>query len=216
MQSNNSLYSALIDKKLIPVIKITDPDLSEPLADALITGGLSVAEVTFRTDCAAEAISRMKSSRPGMYVGAGTVLSTSQVDEAVAAGADFIVSPGFDPAVVSRAQERGLPVVPGCVTPSEISAAIALGITTVKFFPAEAFGGAKTIKALSAPFSGVSFIPTGGIDNSNIREYTALPCVLAVGGSYMATEKLISSRAWGEIAARTRAAVSAANGRMNV
>ncbi len=216
MKTNDYLYSALIDKKLVPVIKITDADLSESLADALITGGLSVAEVTFRTDCAAEVISRMKSSRPGMFVGAGTVLTVAQVDEAADAGADFIVSPGFDPAVVTRAQERGLPAVPGCVTPSEITAALSLGVTTVKFFPAEAFGGAKTIKALSAPFADVSFIPTGGIDTHNIREYTVLPCVLAVGGSFMATEKLITSRAWDEIAARTRAAVAAANGHMNV
>ncbi len=209
MKTNDSMYSALIDKKLVPVIKISDPDSSEQLADALITGGLSVAEVTFRTDCAAEVISRMKNSRPGMFVGAGTVLSASQVDEAVAAGADFIVSPGFDADVVRRCQQVGVPVAPGCVTPSEIMAALSLGITTVKFFPASAFGGAATIKALSAPFADVSFIPTGGIDMHNLREYTSLPCVLAVGGSFMATEKLIASKVWGEIAARTRSALSA-------
>ncbi len=209
MNTNNSLYSLLIDKKLIPVIKITNPDISEHLADALITGGLSVAEVTFRTDCAAEAISRMKNSRPGMFVGAGTVLSVSQVDEAVAAGADFIVSPGFDADVVRHCQKVGIPVVPGCVTPSEITAAISLGLSIVKFFPASAFGGAATIKALSAPFSGISFIPTGGIDMHNLREYTTLPYVLAVGGSFMATEKLISAQAWDEIAARTRTALAA-------
>ncbi len=209
MKSNDSLYSTLIDKKLVPVIKITDPNSSENLADALITGGLSVAEVTFRTDCAAEAISRMKNSRPGMFVGAGTVLTTSQVDEAVAAGADFIVSPGFDADVVRHCQKVGVAVVPGCVTPSEIMAAISLGLSTVKFFPAAAFGGAATIKALSAPFPGISFIPTGGIDMRNLREYTSLPCVLAVGGSFMATEKLISAKAWDEIAARTRSALAA-------
>ena len=209
MKTNDSMYSALTDKKLVPVIKISDPDSSEQLADALITGGLSVAEVTFRTDCAAEVIARMKNSRPGMFVGAGTVLSAAQVDDAVAAGADFIVSPGFDAEIVARCQKVGVPVVPGCVTPSEIMAALSLGLSIVKFFPAAAFGGAATIRALSAPFPGVSFIPTGGIDMSNLREYTSLPCVLAVGGSFMATEKLIASKAWGEIAARTRAALAA-------
>lgn len=216
MKSNDSLYSALTEKKIIPVIKITDPDNSEQLADALITGGLSVAEVTFRTDCAAEVIMRMKNSRPGMYVGAGTVLATAQVDAAVNAGADFIVAPGFDADIVRHCQKVGIPIVPGCVTPSEITAAISLGLSIVKFFPASSFGGAATIKALSAPFSGISFIPTGGIDTQNIREYTALPCVLAVGGSFMATEKLISSHAWDEIAARTRAAVAAACGAVNI
>ena len=189
MKTNDSMYSALIDKKLVPVIKISDPNSSEQLADALITGGLSVAEVTFRTDCAAEVISRMKNSRPGMFVGAGTVLSPSQVDDAVAAGADFIVSPGFDAEIVTRCQKVGVPVVPGCVTPSEIMAALSLGVSTVKFFPAAAFGGAATMH--------------------NLREYTSLPCVLAVGGSFMASEKLIASKAWGEIAARTRAALAA-------
>ena len=212
MKTNDSLYASLTDKKIVPVIKITDPGNSEHLADALITGGLSVAEVTFRTDCAAEAISRMNSSRPGMYVGAGTVLTTAQVDDAVAAGADFIVSPGLDAEVVRHCQKVGVPVVPGCVTPTEITEAISLGLSIVKFFPASAFGGAATIKALSAPFSGIRFIPTGGIDTRNMREYLSLPCVLAVGGSFMATEKLISAHAWDEIAAITRNAMSIACG----
>lgn len=212
MQSNNSLYASLTDKKIIPVLKVTDPNNSEHLADALITGGLFVAEVTFRTDCAAEVIERMKNSRPGMYVGAGTVLTTAQVDDAVAAGADFIVSPGIDADIVHHCQKKGVAVVPGCVTPSEITLAISLGLSIVKFFPASAFGGASTIKALSAPFSGITFVPTGGIDLSNMREYLSLPCVLAIGGSFMATEKLISSHAWDEIAARTRQAMSIACG----
>ena len=210
MTRNDSLYSTLIDKRLIPVIKITDADNSEALADALVTGGLSVAEVTFRTSCASEVIARMKHSRPGMFVGAGTVLSVSQVDDAVHAGADFIVAPGFDRAVVERSLELGVPVVPGCVTPSEISAALSMGLSTVKFFPASSFGGAATIKALSAPFPGLNFIPTGGIDMHNLREYTSMECVLAVGGSFMATEKLIEAQAWDEIAARTRAAITEA------
>lgn len=216
MQSNDSLYASLTDKKIIPVVKITDPDNSEHLADALITGGLSVAEVTFRTDCAAEVISRMKNSRPGMYVGAGTVLTTSQVDDALSAGADFIVSPGLDADVVRRCQKAGVPVVPGCVTPTEITEAISLGLSTVKFFPASAYGGSATIKALSAPFPGIKFIPTGGVDLSNMRDYLSLSCVLAVGGSFMATEKLISSHAWDEIAALTRNAMAAASGIHNV
>lgn len=216
MQKNDSLYASLTDKKIVPVLKVADPNNSEQLADALTTGGLSVAEVTFRTDCAAEVIERMKNSRPGMYVGAGTVLTTAQVDDAKAAGADFIVSPGFDADVVLHCQKVGIAVVPGCVTPTEIQAAISLGISIVKFFPASAFGGAATIKALSAPFSGISFIPTGGIDLSNMKEYLSLPCVLAIGGSFMATEKLISAHAWDEIAARTRSAMSAACGIHNV
>ena len=210
MTRNDSLYSTLIDKKLVPVIKIADADDSEALADALVTGGLSVAEVTFRTACAAEAIGRMKNSRPGMFVGAGTVLRAAQVDEAVHAGADFIVSPGFDRGVVERCIELGVPVVPGCITPTEIGYAVSYGLQTVKFFPASQFGGPATLKALSAPFQGISFIPTGGIDMSNLRSYTSLQCVLAVGGSFMASEKLIAQKAWGEIAARTRAAITEA------
>ena len=216
MSTKDLMISALVEKKLVPVIKITDPDNSEHLADALITGGLSVAEITFRTDCAPEVISRMKHSRPGMYVGAGTVLTKEQVDAAVDAGADFIVAPGFDPEIVLHCQKRNVPVVPGCVTPTEITAAINLGLQTLKFFPASVYGGAAAIKALSAPFPGVRFIPTGGIDVHNMREYTSLPCVLAVGGSFMATESLISSHAWDEIAARTRTAVAAALGAVSI
>ncbi len=209
VKTNDSLYSALVDKKLVPVIKISDPDSSEQLADALITGGLSVAEVTFRTGCAAEVISRMKNSRPGMFVGAGTVLTVAQAEAAVSAGADFIVSPGLDADVVRYCQKAAVPVVPGCVTPTEITAALALGLSTVKFFPASSFGGAAAVKALSAPFPDVAFIPTGGIDMRNLRDYTSLGCVLAVGGSFMATEKLIADKAWDEIAARTRSALAA-------
>ena len=210
MTRNDSLYATLLDKRLIPVIKISDADDAEALADALVTGGLSVAEVTFRTSCAGEVITRMKDSRPGMFVGAGTVLSSVQVDEAVNAGADFIVSPGFDRGVVEHCIELNVPVVPGCVTPSEIMAAISLGLSTVRFFPASVYGGTSALKALSAPFPGISFIPTGGIDMQNLRQYTSMACVLAVGGSFMASEKLIAARAWDEIAARTRAAITEA------
>ena len=172
------------DNRIIPVVVINRADRTEALGEALVAGGIPIAEVTFRTDAAPEAIRRM-SANADLLVGAGTVLSVAQVDQAVDAGARFIVSPGFSAAVVKRAQHHGLPVFPGAVTPSEIMAALDLGLTTLKFFPANIYGGPAAIKALGAPFQQVRFIPTGGVSAGNLAEYLALPNVAAVGGSWM-------------------------------
>ncbi|MFZ0529772.1 MAG: bifunctional 4-hydroxy-2-oxoglutarate aldolase/2-dehydro-3-deoxy-phosphogluconate aldolase [Propionicimonas sp.] len=172
------------DTRIVPVVVINRADRAEALGEALVAGGIPVAEVTFRTSAAAAAIRRM-ATNPQLLVGAGTVLTPSQVDQAMMAGAQFIVSPGFSVAVVRRAQEHGLPVFPGAVTPTEIMAALDLGLTTVKFFPANVYGGAGALKALGAPFPQVRFIPTGGVSIDNLAGYLSLPNVAAVGGSWM-------------------------------
>lgn len=172
------------DSRIVPVVVINQADRAEALGEALVAGGIPVAEVTFRTSAAPEAIRRM-STNLDLLVGAGTVLTVEQVDEAVAAGAQFIVSPGFSAAVVRRAQQHGLPVFPGAVTPTEIMAALDLGLTTLKFFPAGMFGGAAALTALGAPFPQVRFIPTGGVSVDNLAVYLSLPNVTAVGGSWM-------------------------------
>jgi 2-dehydro-3-deoxyphosphogluconate aldolase/(4S)-4-hydroxy-2-oxoglutarate aldolase len=177
--------------KLVPVVAIHDAAHSQDLADALIAGGLPCAEITFRTAAAADAIGKM-ASRGDLLVGAGTVLSTDQVKIAMDAGASFIVSPGLNPDVVSYCLEQGIPVTPGVATPSDIEAGLKLGLKVLKYFPAEAFGGLKTLKAISAPYGEVSFIPTGGINAANVCEYLAHPKVMACGGSWMVTSALIA------------------------
>ncbi|MBB1517090.1 bifunctional 4-hydroxy-2-oxoglutarate aldolase/2-dehydro-3-deoxy-phosphogluconate aldolase [Tessaracoccus sp. MC1679] len=180
------------DNRIIPVVVINQADRAESLGEALVAGGIPIAEVTFRTDAAPQAIRRM-SANADLLVGAGTVLSVSQVDQAVDAGAQFIVSPGFSAAVVRRAQHHGLPVFPGAVTPSEIMAALDLGLTTLKFFPAGVYGGAPAFKALGAPFPQVRFIPTGGVAMGNLADFLTLPNVAAVGGSWMVPANLVDA-----------------------
>ncbi|MDR1891772.1 MAG: bifunctional 4-hydroxy-2-oxoglutarate aldolase/2-dehydro-3-deoxy-phosphogluconate aldolase [Oscillospiraceae bacterium] len=170
---------------VVPVIKLDSPDQALPLAEALVSGGLPVAEVTFRTDAAQESIQILSDEAPDILVGAGTVINTEQLERAYTAGAKFIVSPGFSRAVVERSLALGLPVFPGCATPSEIIAALDMGLETVKFFPAENYGGLKTIKALAAAFPQVKFIPTGGVSPANLAEYLSCPKILACGGSWM-------------------------------
>ncbi len=173
---------------IVPVIVLDDPDLARPLADALTEGGLPCAEVTFRTACAADALQQMaQDSR--LVLGAGTVLTVEQVDTAVKAGATYIVTPGYSRAVVRACQERGIPVIPGVATPTEIQMALQDGLTLVKFFPAEAIGGTRALSAMAAPFPELRFIPTGGISPDNLEDYLALPSVLAVGGSWMASAR---------------------------
>lgn len=195
--------------RILPVVVLDAARDAAPLADALLRGGLRSAEVTFRTDAAAEAI-RVMSERPDLLVGAGTVLTPDQVDRAVEAGARFVVTPGFSPAVVRRCQELGVPVFPGVATGTEIQMALDAGLDTVKFFPAEQLGGVGMIKALAAPFRSVRFIPTGGVNTANLADYLALPAVLAVGGTWMVAPDLIAAGRWDEVAARTAAAVEAA------
>lgn len=192
---------------LVPVIKITKVENALPLAKALCEGGLSCAEITFRTDCAKEAISIITRELPNMLVGAGTILTPEQADEAIEAGSRFIVSPGFNPRVVKHCLERGVPVLPGCATPSEVEAAMELGLTTVKFFPAEQAGGIAMIKAMSAPYSKIKFMPTGGINDENMLDYLSFGKVVACGGSFMVKDTLIESGNFDEITRLTKNAV---------
>ncbi|QZN85127.1 bifunctional 4-hydroxy-2-oxoglutarate aldolase/2-dehydro-3-deoxy-phosphogluconate aldolase [Cellulomonas sp. C5510] len=180
----NDILSQLAAHRLVPVVVLDDARDAGPLAGALVGGGLPVAEVTFRTAAAADAI-RAIADRGDVLVGAGTIVTAAQVDQAVAAGARYLVSPGTSRAVVERAQEHDVPVLPGAVTASEVQAALGLGLDTVKFFPAGTSGGSAAIAALAAPFGGVRFVPTGGVGPGNLDEYLALPCVAAVGGSWM-------------------------------
>jgi len=198
-------------KRIVPVIVLDRVEQAEPLAEALLRGGLAVMEITFRTPTAAEAIRRIAARYPEVCVGAGTLLTAEQVERAVEAGATFGLAPGFNPATVGRARELGLTFVPGVMTPSEIESALALGLKTLKFFPAEAAGGAAMLKTLAAPYAhtGVRFIPTGGIHVQNMGGYLALPAVAAVGGSWMVEKALIDAGRWDEIASRTRETLAA-------
>lgn len=200
------VLSALGATRLVPVVVLDSAADAGPLGAALVAGGLPVAEVTFRTAAAEDAI-RAMSDRGDMIVGAGTVLTVEQVDRAVAAGARYIVSPGLSRAVVERCGEHGVMALPGAVTATEIQAALELGITTVKFFPAAISGGAAAIAALSAPFGAVRFVPTGGIGPGNVQDYLRLAAVLAIGGSWMVPRDLIASRDFAGITRLTAAAV---------
>lgn len=196
--------------RIVPVVVLEDAKDALPLAEALLQGGLHCAEVTFRTDAAEESIRRIAKAYPEMLVGAGTVLTTEQVDRAVAAGASFIVSPGFNPRIVDYCLEKGIPMIPGCSTPSDIEQALERGLSVVKFFPAEAAGGIPMLKALSGPYRGVRFMPTGGISPANVKDYLQLPYVLACGGSWMVKESLVKAGEFGEIQELTRQAVELA------
>lgn len=192
---------------VVPVVKIDDVKDALPLGKALIAGGLPLAEITFRTAAAEEAIREMAKAYPEMLIGAGTVLTTEQVDKAVAAGAKFIVSPGLNPKVVSYCVSKNIPITPGCSNPSDIEAAIELGLEVVKFFPAEACGGLAAIKAMSAPYGGVKFMPTGGISEKNINDYLAFGKIHACGGSWMVKDALIKEGKFDEITRLTKEAV---------
>lgn len=192
---------------IVPVVVINDVEKAVPLAKALVEGGLPCAEVTFRTAEAEEAIKRMTAAYPEMLVGAGTVLSIEQVDRAVAAGAKFIVSPGLDEEVVQYCLDKDIPVTPGVITPSEVTKAYKMGLEVVKFFPAESFGGIKTIKALAAPFTKMKFMPTGGINAKNINDYLAFPKIIACGGSWMVDAALVKENKFDAIRDMTKEAV---------
>jgi len=192
---------------IVPVVKITDVEKAVPLAKALCEGGIPVAEITFRTAQAEEAIARITKELPDMLVGAGTVLTTEQADRAVKAGARFIVSPGLNPKVVEHCLKIGIPIAPGCSTPSDIEQALKFGLEVVKFFPAEASGGIKMLKALSGPYGNVRFMPTGGIDANNINEYLSFSKVLACGGSWMVPENLITAGSLDKITSLAREAM---------
>ncbi|MCI5699054.1 MAG: bifunctional 4-hydroxy-2-oxoglutarate aldolase/2-dehydro-3-deoxy-phosphogluconate aldolase [Lachnospiraceae bacterium] len=198
----------LIEKTgVVPVVVLEDAKDAEPLAKALCEGGLPCAEVTFRTAAAADCIRIMSEKYPEMLVGAGTVLTTEQVDRAVANGAKFIVSPGFDPEIVDYCLEKDIPVFPGVITPSEVAQAVKRGLKVVKFFPAEQFGGVATIKAMAAPYVGLKFMPTGGVNAKNLESYLSFNKIIACGGSWMVKGDLVKAGKFDEIKALTEEAV---------
>ena len=192
---------------VVPVVVLEDAKDAAPLAKALVEGGLPCAEVTFRTDAAEEPIKIMTSEYPDMFVGAGTVLTIEQVDRAVAAGAKFIVSPGFDPEIVDYCLSKEIPIFPGCITPSEVAQAVKRGLKVVKFFPAEQFGGVATIKAMAAPYVGLKFMPTGGVSAKNLESYLSCDKIVACGGSWMVKGDLVKAGKFDEIKAMTEEAV---------
>lgn len=192
---------------VVPVVVLEDAKDAAPLAKVLVEGGLPCAEVTFRTDAAEESIKIMTSEYPDMFVGAGTVLTMEQVDRAVAAGAKFIVSPGFDPEIVDYCLSKKIPVFPGCITPSEVAQAVKRGLKVVKFFPAEQFGGVATIKAMAAPYVGLKFMPTGGVSAKNLENYLSCDKIVACGGSWMVKGDLVKAGKFDEIKAMTEEAV---------
>ena len=195
------LYAQMEKCGVVPVIAIESPDMSLPFADALIEGGLPVAEITFRTAAAAEVIRKLKKERPQLFLGAGTILSVENLVQAKEAGAVFGVAPGLNPQIVKKAVDIGFPFFPGVMTPSEIDQGLSYGIKVLKFFPSEASGGTSMLKALSTPFGhlGVRFLPTGGINIKNLEDYLKMPQVIACGGTWIAKKDVISAGNWDEI-----------------
>lgn len=206
----NPIIASIGRAGVVPVIKLEDPSTAVDLGRALIAGGLPVAEVTFRTASAAESIRRMREALPDLLVGAGTVTTMAQAEAAIAAGAMFAVTPGFNPRIVGYLLGRGLPVVPGVNSPTTVEAGLEFGLDVLKFFPAEASGGIAMLKALRGPYPEVRFMPTGGVEPGNLAAYLALPNVVACGGSWMVKESLIAARDYAAISAACAEAVALA------
>lgn len=200
------VFNQFARHRLLPVIVIDDADHAAPLADALLAGGLPLAEVTMRTPAAESAI-RAMSKRGGISVGAGTVLSVDLCKKAMDAGASFVVTPGFNAKVVDYCVENNIPITPGIATCTEIEFALERGLSVVKFFPAESIGGAKALKAIGAPYAHVKFVPTGGINEKNLADYLSIRQVLAVGGSWMVSKELLNAGKFDEVTRLTKAAV---------
>ena len=205
--NQTKMLQALEERKLVPVVKLDRVEDAKPLAEALCKGGLPVAEVTFRTDAAEESIRIMKEEFPDMLVGAGTVVNAVQAQKALDAGASFLVSPGTNREVIEFAIAHEIPIFPGCCTPSEVMTAMGYGLEVVKFFPAEPAGGLKMIKAMAAPYTGLKFMPTGGINATNVKEYLAYDKILACGGSWMVKGSLVEAGEFDKIEAMTKEAV---------
>ena len=203
----NKVLEQIHEFGIVPVVVLDDAKDAEPLAKALCVGGLPCAEVTFRTAAAEESIRIMAEKFPNMLIGAGTVITTEQVDRAVAAGAKFIVSPGINPKIVKYCQEKGVLITPGCITPTEVETAIECGLETVKFFPAEPAGGLEMIKAMAAPYVNMTFMPTGGINAKNVKEYLAFNKIVACGGSWMVKGDLVKAGNFDKIVELTKEAV---------
>lgn len=204
----SNILEELVLLGIVPVVVIDNEKYADALAEALISGGLLCAEITFRTDAARKVLSRLSNKYPQLLLGAGTVLSVDQVKEAIDSGAKFIVSPGLNINVAEYCKKKDIPHTPGVVTPTEIETAMELGLNLLKFFPAEASGGINYLKAVSAPYKNVKFIPTGGIDESNFLSYLKLPQVAACGGSWMVKKELIASGAFDKIKKLTSRSVS--------
>lgn len=201
------MMQKIYEAGIVPVVVIENDEDAVDTARALLAGGVTFMEITFRTACASAAIEKVANEVPEMTVGAGTILNVRQAEAAVAAGAQFIVSPGFDEDTVIWCQERGIPVCPGCVTPSEIMKAIHCGLSVVKFFPANIYGGMKAIKALSSVFGGIRFLPTGGVNAENLVEFASEKCIIAVGGSWICTKADIRDHRFSQITELSREAV---------
>lgn len=208
VKSMNEILEKISKIGIVPVIALENAEDAAPLAKALCDGGLPCAEVTFRTAAAEASIRIIATQFPDMLVGAGTVLTTDQVDRAMEAGAKFIVSPGLNPKIVKYCIDKNIIVLPGCTNPSDIEQAIELGLTAVKFFPAEASGGLNMIKAMAAPYTMMKFMPTGGISPANLNTYLDFPKIIACGGSWMVSNDLIKSKNFSEITALTKQAVA--------
>lgn len=204
----NAILEQLSKFGVVPVVVLNEVKDAEPLAKALCEGGLPCAEVTFRTAAAEESIRTMTEKFPEMLVGAGTVLTTEQVDRAVAAGAKFIVSPGFDPEIVDYCLDKDILVLPGCVTPSEVAQGVKRGLKVLKFFPAEQYGGVSTVKAMAAAYVGIKFMPTGGINPKNVKDYLTCDKIFACGGSWMVKGDLIAAGEFDKIKTLTEEAVA--------
>lgn len=207
----SSIKEQLKALKVIPVIAIDRAEDIIPLGKVLAENGLPAAEITFRSEAAVDAIRLLRESQPDMLIGAGTVLNKAQAIAAKEAGATFIVSPGFNPNTVKACQEIGIDIIPGVNNPSTVEAALEMGLTTLKFFPAEASGGINMLKSLLAPYTNIEIMPTGGINQANIKDYLATPRVLACGGTWMVDKKLIEQGKWEELACLTREAVALVN-----
>jgi len=207
--SQETILNRIAQLGVIPVIAIEKAEAAIPLADALLQGGLPVVEITFRTAAAAEVIRKIAQERPQLVVGAGTVLTTANLEAAKASGATFAVAPGLNPQIVKQAQAMGLPFVPGVATPTDIEQGLALGCKLLKFFPAEALGGVAMIEALSAPYkhTGVRFVPTGGVNTGNLESYLKLDTVAAVGGTWIAKKEDLQAGKWDDIRSRCKAAL---------
>lgn len=209
LNGERAMIARLRELRLVPVIVIDDSSAAPPLGRALLEGGLPCAEITFRTAAARDALARLADEVPDVLAGAGTVLTPGQAASARAAGAKFIVAPGFNPAVVDYCLEHGIPVFPGIATPSEIEAALTRGLSVLKFFPAEPLGGVAYLKAISAPYGAIEFMPTGGVNLQNVSAYLSFSKVVACGGSWMAPQEWISAGAFERIALEVKRAVQA-------
>lgn len=206
------MIDRILSKRIVPVVVLDDADSAEPLAEALLAGGLDIMEITFRTAAAEESIRRIAARFPEILLGAGTLLEEDQVARAKDAGAVFGLAPGLNPKIVARAADLGLQFSPGVMTPSDVEQALALGCRLLKFFPAEVAGGPAMLKALAGPYAhtGVKFVPTGGVTSGNLGSYLELPVVAAIGGSWMVDKQLVNAGKWEEITRITREALAAA------